>query len=203
MPPRHLLERALYGLTQTPQGAPWNLQELADLLPIEPLRAAAVLVGLREHARGTSVLLTVRNDALRHHAGQISFPGGRVDATDAGPLAAAVRETGEEVGLPATAIEPVGWLDPYATITGFHVLPLVAHLDPDYPLLPNAEEVAEVFEVPLDFILDPSNVRYVNVEWRGRTRELVEFHWQHYRIWGATAAILVNLRERLRVASIG
>jgi len=203
MPPRHLLERALHGLTQPPLGAPWNLQELADLLPIEPLRAAAVLVGLREHARGTSVLLTVRNDALRHHAGQISFPGGRVDATDAGPLAAAVRETGEEVGLPATAIEPVGWLDPYATITGFHVLPLVAHLDPDYPLLPNAEEVAEVFEVPLDFILDPSNVRYVNVEWRGRTRELVEFQWQHYRIWGATAAILVNLRERLRVASIG
>jgi 8-oxo-dGTP pyrophosphatase MutT (NUDIX family) len=203
MPPRHLLEQALHGLNQAPESAPWNLQELADLLPSEPLRAAAVLVGLREHAHGSSILLTVRNDALRHHAGQISFPGGRVDVTDASPLAAALRETGEEVGLPASAIEPVGWLDPYATITGFHVLPLVAHLDPDYPLSPNAEEVAEAFEVPLDFILEPNNLRHVNVEWRGRTRELVEFHWQHYRIWGATAAMLVNLRDRLRAASIG
>lgn len=203
MPPRDLLERALLGLHPAPTSAPWNLAEVADLLLAEPLRAAAVLVGLREHARGTTVLLTRRQDALRHHAGQISFPGGRVDLADAGPLAAALRETDEEVGLPASSIEPVGWIDPYATITGFHVYPLVARIDPDHPLTPNADEVAEAFEVPLDFLLDPASARDVAMEWRGRTRMLVEFQWQDHRIWGATAAMLVNLRERLRAAGAG
>ena len=176
---------------------------MADLLPAEPLRPAAVLVGLREHGSGTTVLLTRRQDALRHHAGQISFPGGRVDLADAGPLAAALRETEEEVGLPVASIEPVGWLDPYATITGFHVYPLVACIDPDRPLFPSADEVAEAFEVPLDFLLDPASARDVAMEWRGRTRLLVEFQWREHRIWGATAAMLVNLRERLQAASAG
>lgn len=203
MPPRDQLQRALHGLHPAPQDAPWNLAQLADLLPPEPLRPAAVLVGLREHAHGTSVLLTRRQDALRHHAGQISFPGGRVDLADAGPFAAALRETEEEVGLPAAAIEPVGWLDPYATITGFHVWPLVARIDHERPLVPNADEVAEAFEVPLDFLLDPANARDVAMEWRGRTRLLVEFQWREHRIWGATAAMLVNLRERLRAAAAG
>ena len=203
MPPRDLLERALLGLHPPPASTPWNLADLADLLPAEPLRPAAVLVGLREHRGGTSVLLTRRQDALRHHAGQISFPGGRVDASDAGPLAAALRETEEEVGLPASSIEPVGWIEPYATITGFHVYPLVARIDPEHPLAPNVGEVAEAFEVPLDFLLDPASARDVAVEWRGRTRTLVEFQWAHYRIWGATAAMLVNLRERLRAAAAG
>jgi 8-oxo-dGTP pyrophosphatase MutT (NUDIX family) len=203
MPPRDLLERSLHALLSVPVATPWNLAELADLLPDEPLRPAAVLVGLREHAHGTTVLLTRRQDALRHHAGQISFPGGRVDLIDAGPLAAALRETEEEVGLPAAAIEPVGWLDPYATITGFHVFPLVARIDPERPLLPNADEVAEAFEVPLDFLMDPASARDVAIEWRGRTRLLVEFQWAEHRIWGATAAMLVNLRERLRAAGGG
>ena len=203
MPPRDLLERALHGLHPPPQDAPWNLAQLVDLLPPEPLRPAAVLVGLREHAHGTSILLTRRQDALRHHAGQISFPGGRIDLADAGPLAAALRETEEEVGIPPVAIEPVGWLDPYATITGFHVWPLVARIDHERPLLPNADEVAEAFEVPLDFLLDPASARDVAMEWRGRTRLLVEFQWNEHRIWGATAAMLVNLRERLRAAAAG
>ena len=203
MPPRDLLERALHALHPPPLDAPWNLDQLADLLPPEPLRAAAVLVGLREHRHGTTVLLTRRQDALRHHAGQISFPGGRIDLADAGPLAAALRETDEEVGLPASAIEPVGWLDPYATITGFHVYPLVARIDPERPLFPNADEVAEAFEVPLDFLLDPGSARDVAMAWRGRTRLLVEFQWNEHRIWGATAAMLVNLRERLLAASVG
>ena len=201
MPPRDLLDRALHGLHPPPQDAPWNLAQLVDLLPPEPLRPAAVLVGLREHAHGTSILLTRRQDALRHHAGQISFPGGRIDLADAGPLAAALRETEEEVGIPPVAIEPVGWLDPYATITGFHVWPLVARIDHERPLLPNADEVAEAFEVPLDFLLDPASARDVAMEWRGRTRLLVEFQWNEHRIWGATAAMLVNLRERLRAAA--
>mgnify|MGYP002778401062 CR=1 FL=1 len=200
MPPRDLLERALHALHPVPSMAPWNLQQLADLLPPDqPLRPAAVLVGLREHSRGTSVLLTRRQDALRHHAGQISFPGGRVD-DDEGPLRAALREADEEVGVPASAIEPLGWLDPYATITGFHVYSLVARIDPDAPLRPCADEVAEAFEVPLDFLLDPSSARDVAVEWRGRVRALVEFQWHEHRIWGATAAMLVNLRERLHAA---
>lgn len=200
MPPRDLLERALLALSPAPSAAAWNLGQLADLLPPEPLRPAAVLVGLREHANGTAVLLTRRQDALRHHAGQISFPGGRIDAEDGTPLAAALRETHEEVGLPPSAIEPIGWLDPYATITGYHVFPLVARLDPERPLRPNADEVAEAFEVPLDFLLDPANARDVSMAWRGRQRALVEFGWGGHRIWGATAAMLVNLRERLAAA---
>ncbi|MFN7385481.1 MAG: NUDIX hydrolase, partial [Lysobacteraceae bacterium] len=150
------------------------------------------------HTDGARVVLTRRQDALRHHAGQFSFPGGRVDEGDAGPLAAALRETAEEIGLPSSAIAPVGWLDPYATITGFHVYPLVATLDPAAPLRPNPDEVAEAFEVPLAFLLDPSNAHDVLVEWRGRPRQLVEFHWGGHRIWGATAAMLVNLRQRLQ-----
>jgi len=203
MPPRDRLARALHALHPVPVQAPWNLEQLADLLPDEPLCPAAVLVGLREHASGTTVLLTRRQDALRHHGGQISFPGGRVDASDDGPLAAALRETDEEVGLPAAAIEPVGWLDPYATITGFHVHPLVARIDPDRPLRPNANEVAEAFEVPLAFLLDGANACDFEVEWRGRRRTLVEYRWRDYHIWGATAAMLVNLRERLRAVPGG
>ena len=203
MPPRDLLVRALHALHPAPSLAPWNLSQLDDLLPPgEPLRPAAVLIGLREHARGTAVLLTRRQDALRHHAGQISFPGGRVDDGES-PLRAALREADEEVGVPASAIEPLGWLDPYATITGFHVYPLVARLDPDAPLRPCADEVAEAFEVSLDFLMDPASARDVPVEWRGRVRALVEFQWNEHRIWGATAAMLVNLRERLRAAGAG
>lgn len=198
MPPRRALEAALHDLAKVPEAAPWNLPDLVDLLPETPLRPAAVLVGLREYADGARVVLTRRQDALRHHAGQISFPGGRVDEGDAGPLAAALRETAEEVGLPSSAIAPVGWLDPYATITGFHVYPLVATLDPAAPLRPNPDEVAEAFEVPLAFLLDPANAHDVLVEWRGRPRQLVEFHWGSHRIWGATAAMLVNLRQRLQ-----
>lgn len=203
MPPRYPIERALHGLHPAPAGEAWNLAQLADLLPAAPLHPAAVLIGLREHRDGTAVLLTRRHDALRHHAGQICFPGGRVDAGDAGPLAAALRETAEEVGLPAEAIAPLGWLDPYATITGFHVYPLVARIDPQHPLRPNASEVAEAFEVPLDFVLDPGNARRVDVEWRGRPRALVEFQWNEHHIWGATAAMLVNLRERLQAVGGG
>lgn len=192
------LRAVLHAPAHVPQTTPWNLPQLADLLPEAPLCPAAVLVGLREHPCGLRVLLTRRQEALRHHGGQISFPGGRVDGSDGGPLAAALRETREEVGLPGSAIEPLGWLDPYATITGFHVFPLVAVLDPEAVLSPNPDEVAEAFEVPLDFLLDPGNARAFQVEWRGRPRELIEFHWGGHRIWGATAAMLVNLRQRLQ-----
>lgn len=203
MLPRHRLESALHPLRPAPPGEAWNLAEIADALPAEPLRPAAVLVGLRDHASGTSVVLTRRQDALRHHGGQVSFPGGRIDLADAGPLEAAIRETEEEVGLPAAAIDPVGWLDPYATITGFHVWPLVARVDHERPLHPNLDEVAEAFEVPLEFLFDPASARDIDVAWRGRQRRLVEFHWRGQRIWGATAAMLVNLRERLQAASAG
>lgn len=195
--------QALHPLRPAPTMPPWNLPALADLLPPAPLVPAAVVVGLRPRDGEWRVLLTRRPETLRQHAGQVSFPGGRLDAADADPLAAALRETEEEVGLPASAIEPLGWLDPFATITGFHVWPLVALLDPVQPLRPNAAEVAEAFEVPLAFLLDPANAREVAVEWRGQSRRLTEFHWGGHRIWGATAAMLVNLRERLQAAGAG
>lgn len=199
MPSRRLLERSLNALHPAPAAEPWNLPQLADLLPAEPLCPAAVLVGLREHASGTTVLLTRRQDALRHHAGQISFPGGRVDEADGGPLRGALRETEEEVGLPAVAIEPLGWLDPYATITGFHVFPLVACIDPERPLLPNAAEVAEAFEVPLQFLMTPAHHRRHHWDAGGGiTRQFLSMPWpaaqgDSYFIWGATASMLRNL----------
>lgn len=188
--------QGLHPVSAVPAAPPWNLPELADLLPPRPLCASAVLVGLREHGRGTTVVLTRRQMDLRQHGGQISFPGGRIDVQDGGPLAAALRETREEIGVAAAAIEPLGWLDPYATLTGFHVLPLVARIDPDILLEPNPQEVAEVLEVPLELLLDPAQAHDHVIEWRGRRRQLVEFRWHGHSIWGATAAILVNLRQR-------
>lgn len=197
MPSDDPLLPALHPLESVPTAAPWNLAELDDLLPPSPLRPAAVLVGLVPRTGGDHVLLTVRQAGLKHHGGQISFPGGRIEAADRGPMQAALRETEEEVGIGPASVQPLGWLDPYATITGFHVYPLVARLDPEAHWRLDTQEVAEAFEVPLDFLLDPAQAVPVEMHWRGQSRRLVEFHWQTHRIWGATAAMLVNLRQRL------
>jgi 8-oxo-dGTP pyrophosphatase MutT (NUDIX family) len=181
----------------------WNHAELIDLLPDQgrQLRPAAVLVGLVERSQGLQVLLTRRTEALRHHAGQISFPGGRIESDDADPIAAALREAREEVGLPSAMARPLGYLDPFATITGFHVYPIVAMVANDFSAIRDPGEVEEVFEVPLDFLLDPDHVRHLEVDYRGGKRRLVEFLYGEYRIWGATAAMLVNFRERLERAA--
>ena len=194
---REALLQALHPLSRLPESTGWNHDELADLLPPGPLVEAAVLAGLVPRPHGTQVLLTRRTDGLRHHGGQVSFPGGRLEPGDAGAIQAALRESNEELALAATQVVPLGFLDPYTTISGFRVLPLVAVIDPAYLAKPNPDEVAEVFEVPLDFLMDPQNLRRVEVEYRGRLRAVLEYDWPGQRIWGATAAMLFNLRERL------
>jgi len=192
------LRRALYPLDAPPQGAAWNLDELGDLLPPErPRMLAAVLVGLVSREEGVSVLLTRRTDTLNHHAGQVSFPGGRVEAVDRGPLRAALRETWEEVAIPGDLIQPLGYLDPYDTITGFRVLPLVARLAPTYHAVPDPREVADAFEVPIGPLLEGRDIERAAVEFQGRTRHYWEYRQGPHRIWGATAAMLVNLGRRL------
>lgn len=189
---------ALHPLGEPPAGPGWNREELADLLPPQmPLRPAAVLVALVERRDGPQVLLTRRTEALRHHAGQIAFPGGRIEPDDASPVAAALREAREEVGLCDSLSSPLGYLDPFVTITGFHVFPVVATVRGGFVPVPDPSEVAEAFEVPLGFLLDPANVQAHDVPFEGRRRRVLEFRWGGHRIWGATAAMLVNLRQRL------
>lgn len=185
---------AFHAVGAPPQSDPWNLDELHDLLP-GPLQDAAVLVGLVERSAGPALLLTRRTDTLRHHAGQVAFPGGRVDRGDRDVVYTALRETEEEVGVLPSQIQPLGFLDPYATITGFRVLPVVARIDPGYVPRLQASEVAEAFEVPLAFLLDPANSEQVGAEFRGRLRHYWQFNYGRHRIWGATAAMILNLRR--------
>lgn len=192
------LRRCLHPLDAPPAGAAWNLDELGDLLPPERVRApAAVLVALVARQAGPTVLLTRRTETLATHAGQVSFPGGRIDAGDAGPLQAALREAEEEIALDRALLEPLGYLDAYDTITGFRVLPLVARLAPHYRVTPNPVEVADAFEVPLGPLLDGRDIERVAAEFYGRTRHYWEYRQGPHRIWGATAAMLVNLARRL------
>ena len=157
--------------------------------------AAAVLVGITERSV-PGVILTVRHDDLRTHAGQIAFPGGRIDAGES-PSRAAVREAWEELDLDPAVPEVVAELDPYRTITGFDVTPVLAVIAPDLPLVPHDREVADWFEAPLAFLLDPANHYRQTVVVEGRTRHYYEINWQDRRIWGATAAMIVNLSRRL------
>jgi 8-oxo-dGTP pyrophosphatase MutT (NUDIX family) len=161
------------------------------------LRAAAVLVPIVEHPDGATVLFTQRTAHLTSHAGQISFPGGRIEATDHSAEHAALRETEEEIGLPQARVEVLGRLDVYVTRTGFEVTPIVGLIRPPFILEPDANEVAEVFEVPLAFILDPANCERHHRDVRGETRGFWVFPYGERYIWGATAGMLLNLRDRL------
>jgi 8-oxo-dGTP pyrophosphatase MutT (NUDIX family) len=165
--------------------------------PSTALRPAAVLVPLLDHSAGMSVLLTQRTAHLSAHAGQISFPGGRIEDDDTGAIAAALRETHEEVGLPPDRVEIIGRLDTYITGTGFEITPIVGLVEPPYPLAIDPFEVAEAFEVPLAFILDPRNHQRVERESAGRRRCFFVLPYEGRNIWGATAGILVNLAEVL------
>lgn len=196
---------ALLPLDAAPGRRGWNHDELADLLPeTTTLREAAVLVGLVPRADDWHVLLTRRTDALRRHAGQVSFPGGAVEPADAGVADAAVREAVEEIGLLAAQVAPLGMLPALTTITGFRVVPVVATIDPGYVARPDPVEVDEAFEVPLAFLLDPANLAWFDIEHAGRPRRVLEFverDGPRRRIWGATASILFNLRERMAAAA--
>jgi 8-oxo-dGTP pyrophosphatase MutT (NUDIX family) len=192
------LRHAGHPLHAPPGGAPWNQAEIDDLVgPQGGLREAAVLVPVVRRAGEARLILTRRTDSLRHHAGQISFPGGRIEA-DETPLRAALREAEEEIGLPPSATEALGYLDPLATITGFRVVPVLGLVHGEPALRPDPGEVAETFEVPLDFVLDPGNLEEHAREFRGRVRHYHLIRWQHYDIWGATASMIANLARRLR-----
>ena len=160
---------------------------------------AAVLVPVVERTDPT-VILTLRPETMRKHPGQVSFPGGRIDEEDDGPVAAALREAEEEIGLPPARVEVIGLADVYRTITGFEVTPVVGILPPDLALSPHPGEVAAMFEVPLRHLLDPAHQLVRSVEWRGRERSYYEIEWEGRRIWGATAAMIVNLSRRLELA---
>lgn len=164
---------------------------------LDQLTPAAVLVPVTDRAE-PGVILTQRTEAMRTHAGQVAFPGGRVDATDADAVAAALREAEEEIGLPVAAVEVVGTADRYRTVTGFEVTPVVGVVPPDLTLTPHEAEVAAVFEVPLAHLLDRANHRRAQTDWRGKRRDYWEIAWDDRRIWGATAAMIVNLARRLR-----
>ncbi|QEL65557.1 hypothetical protein OTERR_20810 [Oryzomicrobium terrae] len=166
---------------------------------VEPsgLRAAAVLFPIVRHEGTPSVLLTQRTSHLSAHPGQISFPGGQVEPEDPSPLATALRETEEEIGLPRSAVEVLGYLPEYFTTTGFRITPVVGLLTPPFALAPDAREVAEVFEVPLAFLLDPANRQRHAREWQGRLRHYYALPYGERYIWGATAGMIVALADAL------
>jgi 8-oxo-dGTP pyrophosphatase MutT (NUDIX family) len=158
---------------------------------------AAVLVPLVERDDGWFLVLTLRSADLTDHAGQISLPGGRIEPEDKDSIAAALREADEEIGLKAEYVEPAGRLDTWLTGTGFEVTPIVAMVRPPPPYTPDPVEVAEVFEVPLDFILDKRNHQWRSRELQGQTRYFWAIPYLHRNIWGVTAGVLVNLAEAL------
>ncbi|MFZ5747435.1 MAG: CoA pyrophosphatase [Pseudomonadota bacterium] len=157
---------------------------------------AAVLVAVTDRA-DPGVILTRRTQTLRRHAGQIAFPGGRIDPEDTGPVAAALREAQEEIALPPGSVEVIGTADRYRTVTGYDVTPVLGVVPPDLPFVPSEAEVADVFEVPLGFLLDHANHVEGQAEYQGQIRRYYEIQWGDRRIWGATAAMIVNLSRRL------
>jgi len=168
-------------------------QELQDV----PRRDAAVLVPVVDHAAGPTILLTRRTDHLSKHPGQVSFPGGAVDPGDRDAEHTALRETQEEIGLDASFIKIAGRLDGYRTGTGFEIVPVVGLIQPGFALTLQEYEVAEAFEVPLAFLLDRANHKRESAMWQGIQRHYYAMPYKRHRIWGATAAMLVNLCDVL------
>ena len=176
-------DHALDGLTIDPQ-------------TVAAARPAAVLAPIIPRPEGLTVLLTLRAAHLRSHSGQVAFPGGKIDAGET-PRETALREAREEIGLAPSLVEPLGWLDPYLTGTGYRVTALVALIDPAFVPTLNPDEVADAFETPFAFLMDAANHRLEERQWRGRTRKFYAMPYGERYIWGVTAGILRNLYERL------
>lgn len=172
-----------------------NQAEIEEMT--KDLRLAAVLVPLVEHADEPSILLTRRADHLEKHSGQVAFPGGKVEDSDATPIAAALRETEEEIGLDPSHIEIAGVLDTYQTGTGFLILPVVGFVKPGFTLTPDKNEVADVFEVPAHIALSTQNWKTDSGEWKGRMWNFYSMDYQGYNIWGATAGMLMHMSRRI------
>ncbi len=172
-----------------------SMSSFADDEPV--LRPAAVLVPLVERRNGLTVLLTQRADHLSSHAGQVSFPGGRVEQHDESHVEAALRETEEEIGLAREFVSISGMLDIYRTGTGYAVHPVVGFVREGFDLVADQSEVAEIFEVPFEFLMDPANHQKRKTHWNGKDRTYYEMPYGNYYIWGATAGMLVNLYRRL------
>lgn len=188
---------ALIPLDDPPTAPGWNHAEVAEWLGDEPLMPAAVLVGLREGGQ-ENIVFTRRHDDLPRHPGQVAFPGGSMEADDRDMLDTALRETEEEIGLPREAVTTLGYLDCFETISGFCVTPVVARIAADAPAFaPSTDEVADVFEVPLAYFLRSDNMVRYTMRYRGQHRSMVEFRYGGFRIWGATAAMLFNMLERM------
>jgi 8-oxo-dGTP pyrophosphatase MutT (NUDIX family) len=169
---------------------------MLKIAQVRPIRPAAVLVPIVEHPEPT-VLLTQRTKELPNHPGQISFPGGKIEKGDTDPLAAALRETEEEIGLDRGDIEPLGFLDVYMTTLGFRIVPVIARIKPGFSLKLNASEVDSTFEVPLAFLMDQANVKRHARDWDGLTRHYYAITFGERYIWGVTAGILRNLHDRI------
>lgn len=189
---QHLMEGAVRGDHDIAPG----------LEPTGRLRDAAVLVPLVDRGGGTTVILTQRTAHLAAHAGQISFPGGGMDAADSSPEETALRETEEEIGLGRSKVELLGRLDTYITRTGYRIIPVVGLIQPPFELQPQPTEVDEIFEIPLSFILDPENPKRESRVFQGAERFFYVFPYQHRYIWGATAGMLVNFRDILTPAAL-
>ena len=169
---------------------------MMKIAAVRPIRPAAVLVPVVDHPEPT-VLLTQRAQHLPDHPGQISFPGGKIDKGDASPLASALREADEEIGLAREFIEPIGYLDLYMTTLGYRIVPVVARVKPGFSLTLNTSEVDVSFEVPLAFLMDQANVQKHAREWQGMMRHYYAITFGERYIWGVTAGILRNLYERI------
>ncbi|PNS07693.1 NUDIX domain-containing protein [Lysobacter silvestris] len=195
------LRRVLHPLDALPTGEGANAPLMRAWFGIETFREAAVLIGLVPRDDGWKVLLTLRTDRLRHHGGQVAFPGGARDPGDATAIVTALRETREELDIPAALIHPLGALDPMATVSGFRVTPIIAWIDPGHIAKPDPREVADAFEVSFDALRDPANLGQVEMKMGDDVRHILEYRLppslSPHRIWGASAMMLDELRQRL------